>query len=262
MDCKRIATERRSPQIQALASEYAKFLECYENAFDYDFNSNGERFVLETVAKRQLPCIFDVGANVGDWALLAHQTFPNATIHCFEIMKPIYETLKEQTKSAGNIIANNFGLSDRAGEVELKYYPEFGALTSQMVDYPNPCEYVLTTGPVICGDSYMQKHGITHVDFMKVDVEGAEDRVLHGFANAIENRMIDVIQFEYGRVNILTKFLLYDFYALFRKYGYRVGKIYPNYVDFREYSFAHEDFLGPNYLAVREDLVDALGLTD
>jgi FkbM family methyltransferase len=259
MDRKRIANERRSPEIQAQASECIQFLECYENAYDYDFNSNGERFVLETLAKRQASCIFDVGANVGDWALLAHQTFPSATIHCFEIMRSTYETLKEQTKSAGNIIANNFGLSDRAGEVGLKYYPEFNAITS-IVDFPHPCNYVRTTGSVTCGDSYMQQHGITHVDFMKLDVEGVEDRVLQGFANALQGRMIDVIQFEYGQVNILTKFLLYDFYALFRKHGYRVGKIYPNYVDFREYLFDHENFLGPNYLAVREDLVAALGL--
>lgn len=261
MDCTRIANERRSPQIQAQASECIQFLECYENAYNHDFNSNGERFVLETLAKRQLRCIFDVGANIGDWALLAHRIFPDAKIHCFEIMRLTYESLKERTKSAGNIIANEFGLSDREGEVTLKFYPQFGALTS-IIDYPHPGAYVLTAGSVTSGDSYMQKHGITHVDFLKMDVEGVEDRVLQGFANALQGRMIDVIQFEYGQVNILTKFLLYDFYALFRKHGYKVGKIYPNYVDFREYSFAHEDFLGPNYLAVREDLVDALGLTD
>jgi FkbM family methyltransferase len=259
MDCKRVANERRSPEIQARASECVKFLECYENAFDYDFNSNGERFILEAMAKQQFCCIFDVGAHVGSWALMAHQSFPSATIHCFEIMKPIYETLKERTKGIPNIIVNDLGLSDRAGEMTLKYYPTASDLTSQ-IDYPHPCAYTLATGSAIRGDSYIQEHGITHVDFMKMDVEGAEDRVLRGLEKAIRCRTIDVIQFEYGRVNILTKFLLYDFYALFRANGYWVGKIYPNYVEFREYSFAHEDFLGPNYLAVREDRPDLISL--
>ena len=260
MDCQRIANERRSPEVRARAIECIQFLKCYENAFNHDFNTNGERFVLETLAKRRLSCIFDVGANVGDWALLAHQICPDAQIHCFEVMRLTSEELKKRTKSAGNIIVNEFGLSDSEGDVLLKFYPQYGALTS-IIDYPHPGAYVLTPGSVTCGDSYMQKHGTTHVDFVKMDVEGVEDRVLQGFANALQGRMIDVIQFEYGQVNILTKFLLYDFYALFRKHGYRVGKIYPNYVDFREYSFTHEDFLGPNYLAVREDLVDLLGLT-
>jgi FkbM family methyltransferase len=258
MDRFRIANERRSPQIRAQANECIKFLECYEN-FNYDINSNGERFVLETLSRRQLSCIFDVGANIGTWALLANQCLPNAKIHCFEIAKPTQATLKEQTKSLSNIIVNDFGLSDRSGETTLKFYPQSVAISS-IIDFPHPDSYVLTKAPVTCGDLYMQKHGIPHIDFMKLDVEGAEDRVLQGFANALRNRLIDVIQFEYGRVNILTHFLLYDFYTLFRKHGYRVGKIYPNYVDFREYSFAHEDFLGPNYLAVREELVNHLGL--
>lgn len=30
---------------------------------------------------------------------------------------------------------------------------------------------------------------------------------------------------------------------------YAVGKIYPDYVDFRDYDLGDEDFLGPNYLA-------------
>lgn len=246
--------------MQAQASECIKFLECYEN-FNYDIHSNGERFVLETLARQPLTCIFDVGAHIGTWALLANQCLPNAKIHCFEIAKPTQVMLKEQTNGLSNIIVNDFGLSDREGEITLKFYPQVRDQSS-IIDFPHPIDYVLMKAPVTCGDLYMQKHGITHIDFVKLDVEGAEDRVLQGFSNALQNRLIDVIQFEYGQVNILTKFLLYDFYALFRKHGYGVGKIYPNYVDFRKYSFAHEDFHGPNFLAVREELVDHLGLTD
>lgn len=262
MDRERIANERRSPQVQALASEYSKFLDYYENAYNYDFNSNGERFVLESMAKYNFSCVFDIGANVGDWALLAHQNFPNAKIHCFEIVKQICEILNKKTKSVSNITVNNFGLSDQAEEVKLKFCPTHHHVTSQ-IDYPlnllsHPCDFEITTCSVICGDSYMQKQDIKHVDFMKIDVEGSEHRVLDGLKRAIKHRMIDVIQFEYGLFNILTKFLLYDFYVLFRNNGYRIGKIYPNYVDFREYAFIHEDFRGPNYLAVLEDRTDLI----
>ena len=43
----------------------------------------------------------------------------------------------------------------------------------------------------------------------------------------------------------MTHFLLYDFYEFFETRGYVVGKIYPNYVDFRAYDLNDEDFLGP-----------------
>jgi hypothetical protein len=69
------------------------------------------------------------------------------------------------------------------------------------------------------------------------------------------------VQFEYGYVNVLTKHLLRDFHQLLEAAGLVVGKIYPNHVDFRTYRLPDEDFLGPNYLAVRrsqERLIAAL----
>ncbi len=89
------------------------------------------------------------------------------------------------------------------------------------------------------------------VDFLKLDVEGAEHLVLEGLENQLREQRVRFVQFEYGRVNILTHFLLRDFYQLFAKHGYVVGKIYPDHVDFREYDLNDEDFVGPNYLACR-----------
>jgi hypothetical protein len=82
-------------------------------------------------------------------------------------------------------------------------------------------------------------------------VEGAEHLVLEGLETQLRSERVRFVQFEYGRVNILTHFLLRDFYQLFASYGYVVGKIYPDYVDFREYDLSDEDFMGPNYLACR-----------
>jgi len=89
-------------------------------------------------------------------------------------------------------------------------------------------------------------------------VEGAERLVLKGFSEALDAGRIDVIQFEYGKVAILTHFLLKDFYELFEDKGYAVGKIFPDHVDFRPYKLEDEDFLGPNYLAVRRERADII----
>ena len=54
---------------------------------------------------------------------------------------------------------------------------------------------------------------------------------------------------------------MYDFYEFFTQKNYVVGKIYPNYVDFKDYTLDDENFLGPNYLAVKkeyQDLISAL----
>jgi hypothetical protein len=78
---------------------------------------------------------------------------------------------------------------------------------------------------------------------------------LIGFKNAFKERKIRAVQFEYGYINITSKILLCDYYDFFKSYGYIVGKIYPKSVEFRDYAFKHEDFIGPNFLAIhREDL--------
>ena len=63
----------------------------------------------------------------------------------------------------------------------------------------------------------------------------------------------DLVQFEYGRVNVVNRFFLRDFYDFFEARGYAVGKIFPTSVDFRDYELSDEDFMGPNYLACRRD---------
>ena len=75
-------------------------------------------------------------------------------------------------------------------------------------------------------------------------------RVLKGFGECL--RSVRVIQFEYGVFNISSRDLLIDFFVLLREYGFAIGKIFPNFVDFFDYHFSLEDFGGHNYIAVKE----------
>jgi hypothetical protein len=104
---------------------------------------------------------------------------------------------------------------------------------------------------VDAGDSYFSSKGLSKIDFLKIDVEGMEGNVLQGFSKTLSQGLIKIIQFEYGMVNISSHFLLKDFYDFLVPYGYRIGKIYPNFVKFRDYSWwRDEDFKGPNFVAV------------
>jgi hypothetical protein len=110
------------------------------------------------------------------------------------------------------------------------------------------------------GDAYVAARGISRIEYCKIDVEGMEWEVLDGFSASLGAGVLQAIQFEYGRKSILTKHLLGDLYALLEGYGYLVGKVYPTYVDFRSYRLTDEDFRGPNYLAVRRERNDLIGL--
>lgn len=257
MLCRYVATHRRSRLVRYMARKCARFLECYESADEYDFDRNGERFVLETLGRRDMECILDVGANVGDWTAMALKFCPGAKVHCFEIMPSVAEELRGRMAAFENVVVNDVGMSDEAGKVKLKYFPEVSTITT-MTDYPHEFDHVHVTGRVTTGDAYVQEHGIERVGFLKLDVEGAERLVLVGFEKAFSERRIDVVQFEYGKVSILTKYMLRDFHALLSEWGLVVGKIYPDYVEFREYDFSHEDFRGSNFLAVRKELRDVM----
>ena len=93
---------------------------------------------------------------------------------------------------------------------------------------------------------------------MKIDVEGYEDKVLKGFEGMLKAGRIKIIQFEYGCINIDTHFLLKDFYDYLGRFDMKIGKIYPTYVDFREYRYSDENFFGPNYLAVHSSCTKVL----
>jgi hypothetical protein len=118
------------------------------------------------------------------------------------------------------------------------------------------------TTAVVAGDVFCDDLGIDVIDFLKMDVEGFEPQVLRGLAKRLSSGGIKSIQFEYGYVNAVTKFLLKDFYDLLSAHDMVVGKIYPNYVDFKEYDLRDENFFGPNYFAVHKSmtaLIKAVG---
>jgi FkbM family methyltransferase len=225
----------------------------------YNWHDNGEKWLLNRLAAFRPSTIFDVGANVGDWSALAHQAIPNAQIHSFEIIDGTYAALRKRLSNHRGVHLNNFGLSDKSGTITMRLFDSSNGLASH-VAFPHG-SYSEAVCPVRRGDEYMRDNGIERIDFLKIDVEGAEHLVLNGFGTAIGSGQIDVIQFEYGKVNILTHFLLGDFYDFLEARGYSVGKLFPDHVDFRAYRFDDEDFSGPNYVAVRKecsDIIDAL----
>jgi len=247
-----VTSHRRSFPVGVAERCCRSFLDWTGNK-NYDARENGEWSVLRRLQGLTLTVLFDVGANVGDWTLAAAAIFPRAEIHAFEIAEATYRVLRLRTEGLASVHPVAFGLSDRDEEVILRYYENNPAL-STVLPYPHELPFEVVGGRTIRGDAYARERGIDHIDFLKIDVEGMEPRVLEGMGELVERRDIDLIQFEYGQANILTRYLLRDYHEYFRERGYVVGKIYPDTVDFREYDMADEDFRGPNYLACRNDL--------
>jgi FkbM family methyltransferase len=253
------ARVRRNSILRTTAKLCRQYLKWFGNA-SYKPARNGERWLLHSLRDEPIRTVLDVGANVGSWALMAEACLPGATIYALEAVPTTAATLRAATAGHPRIRCFDTGLAAHTGTLRLNHDPA-ASTHATFTDYPHRGNRQAVECAVVRGDEFLAREGLSHVDFVKLDVEGAEHLVLEGLADALGARRIRMLQFEYGRVNILTRFLLRDFVELFESYGYVVGKIFPDYVDFREYDLGDEDFLGPNYLAclATDHLVRRLG---
>jgi len=217
----------------------------------YDPDVNGENALLRRTAAFGFRTIFDVGANEGGWAKSARRWHPHATIHCFEIVPSTFETMNRNLRDEAGYVLNAHGLLDANAQVEV-YLGNQSYISSTQKFQGSAAERVVT-GQVRCGDWYTMQHRIDSIDLLKIDVEGAEGRVLRGFSANFADRRVRLVQFEYNRGAIESRFLLLDFYEFFKSKGYVVGKLTKGGVLFRDYHYNHEDFSGPNYVACRAD---------
>jgi FkbM family methyltransferase len=255
-----VSSNRRRRLTRGIARVATAYLDAYEN-FSYNTRRNGERHVVERVSGTNPACVFDVGANVGEWTEMALSLCPGARFHCFEIVEPTAEQLEARFAGEERVTTVATGLGRDSNPVTIKYFPESPARSG--VAYEGGGAFELVSCPVQRGDEYCAERGIERIDLLKLDVEGMEYDAMLGFGGMLEDGSIGVLQFEYGRVNILTGVLLRDLNRFLTERDYSIGKVFPGGVDFRPYRLTDEDFRGPNYLAVHRrqgKLLDALSL--
>lgn len=236
------------------------------NNVNFDIKKNGELRVLKIVAAKNPKCIFDVGANVGEYTHMVKELCPGCVIHSFEIVPETFNKLVSNEEPE-NVQFVNKGLSDKSGYVDIHVANrENTTATACKIEGMKGHDDYYAGGKiyeceVMTGFDYLAENNINQIDFLKVDVEGMDYRVLSGFRDSLSK--VEVIQFEYGIFNISSKDLLVDFYRLLTDSGFIVGKIMPKGVIFSDYHFSMEDFYGNNYLAVncdQKELINELSI--
>lgn len=222
------------------------------NALENKMNDNelsGEYRVLRILARKNLKVVFDVGANVGNWTTELKKNSSACSVHLFEPVPQTFEKLCQNLKSIDKVFLNQLALSDSQGLIEFNFYPS-NSYFSSIYKTAITQDFKTIQIETVLGDDYCDFHQLDEIDFLKIDVEGAENKVLQGFSKRLKQQKIKVIQFEYGPLNIDSRFLLKDFFELFEQNGYRIGKIYPTWIDWSPYSLEKENFILSNFLAV------------
>ena len=263
-----VMRDRFDPRTRALAAFFEQATHAWHNR-KYIVTQNGEGALLARLRPFEPKLLIDVGANIGDWTIAACEALPNTTVHAFEIAETTAALFAANTHSyADRVVMNPFGLGDREGVITLYMTPHTDTAASTVreaavfsVTDQGFTEIIEMRARITTGDAYLHAAGLRHVDMLKIDVEGAEFSVLRGFAGAFDCRAIDLVQFEYGKLNLSTRQFLGDLWQFFTDRGYVVGKLYPEGIAFKKYDLNDEDFIGPNYIAClgsRTDIIEAL----
>jgi FkbM family methyltransferase len=143
------------------------------------------------MAAAEARVIFDVGANIGFYSLnWATALKPGCTIHAFEPVPLTYDRLcrnVELNAFGDKIITSNLALGT-AKSVMAMYLPSFSGSSASSLQDLHPEEHSTRVEvSVDTLDDYFLASGHDRLDFMKIDVEGAELLVLQGGLQTLAN---------------------------------------------------------------------------
>jgi len=143
----------------------------------------------------------DIGANIGAHTLvIADRVGPTGIVHAFEPTR-VFETLQHNITRNGfqaRVHPNQCALGAEKGTARfIACKPGYELFTSRGA----PLTSDAATGefvefPVITLDQYTEQHGIHHIHFLKIDVEGSEDSVFQGCSRLLANHSIDCMMLE------------------------------------------------------------------
>lgn len=151
----------------------------------------------------------DVGANSGLHTIQASPFYRQ--VHAFEPYPPMFERLQHAIRTNGltNVVAHRVALSDNDGEVLFRVPEPGNTGTGSIVGDGNVAEQKgLIRVQTAKGDGYLDG-SVAEVGAIKIDVEGAETRVLDGLQRRIrKDRPLLVFEVLHGGAAVMAAFAL------------------------------------------------------
>jgi FkbM family methyltransferase len=217
---------------------------------NHDMSQRDERRLLRRLRKTlpAEPIIFDVGANIGQYASLVLDELPAARLYSFEPNPHAFAKLTARVKSP-HFRPANLALGAAPGASVMFDHADtrgsfHGSLVKGVIEAVHGDRAQEIPVEIATVDDVMAAEGLDHIDLLKIDVEGFEADVLRGAQRAIGARRIGVVQFEFNEMNVVSKHFLADFERLLP--GYRLHRLLLNgaLLDLSDTSYLKRELFG------------------
>lgn len=204
----------------------------------------------------------DVGAHIGAASARLLYEFPRAVVHAFEPCSRVFSQLAERASGEPRLRPHRLAVGAREGEVELNVtsnvnFTSVLAPSERGRSYYGEWMRTIDTERVRCVtlDTWATDAGIESVDFMKVDVQGAELDVLRGAERLLGRGVVGVyceaqLRPEYEGAATLSEIDLF-----LRRFGLEMHQVHEIYVKGKEEQSSVCDVLW-----LQRDALDALRL--
>ena len=205
-----------------------KILSRYNKDLDYVFS-----WMKKLNLKK--PTILDVGANIGMYSICYSKMFSNSTVYAFEPVKKNYQALISNIKSnkIKNIVSYQFGLLDKKKNLKIgipdskthkRYKENINDGLFSIFAKKKTLKIKLFSLDDVAKNNFFNK-----IDFIKIDVEGAESLVLEAAKRTIK-KYKPIIQIEFNELTEILGKKKIDFFMKFaKKYDYKISYLTKGY---------------------------------
>jgi len=182
--------------------------------------------------------IVDVGANHGDFANAASTCFPEADVIVVEplpkMQRCLEQTIRERRKK-WRLLACALGAE--RGRLPLfvdEGDDNIGSLAGFSQEYLNTNPHARLSREVICDvrtlDDVALEMGLTHIDLLKIDVEGFEFEVMKGANDMVEKTKAVIVEVSLVR-RAEASTALVEMLTLLTKHGFQTVNVIPSLTD-------------------------------
>lgn len=174
--------------------------------------------------------VIDAGANIGGWTslFLEHAADRRGTIYALEPQPAAAAMIRALQLKCCEVL--QLALGEQPGRATFYTSGPLdttGSLFDRRDTYGRGRAYDSFEVEVVRLDDFVRMRGIGRIDFLKMDLEGAEFQVLKGAAECLESRRIRALSFEFGTSNVNARVFFREIYDLLAGNGFAIFRVTP-----------------------------------